>query len=139
MAVQIHLKGSLYVKFSTIRRGQCNSIKRILNWIVKGVLLAGLLVFTVLLAWAFESRSMPALRAWHMASLSAEFTAREAMPERTLQDYLDREERLFPSFPNRMHCCGDHPPCKEYPDKTQQDRYDPSEGRGRYDIAVTDG
>ncbi len=28
---------------------------------------------------------------------------------------------------------------KEYPDKTQQDRYDPSEGRGRYDIAVTYG
>ena len=46
---------------------------------------------------------------------------------------------LRPGFPNRMHCYSDHQPCKEYPDKTQQDRYDPSEGRGRYDIAVTDG
>jgi len=43
------------------RGGHGNSIKRILTWIVKGVLLAGLLVFTVLLDWAFESRSMPAL------------------------------------------------------------------------------
>ncbi len=97
--------------------GHGNSMKRILSWIVKGVLLAGLLVFTVLLAWAFESQSMPALRIWHTASLSSEFTARDATPESTLQDYLDREERLFPSFPDRMHCCGDHQPCKEYPTK----------------------
>ena len=74
-------------------------MKRILGRIVKVVLLAGLLVFTVLLAWAFESRSMPALRAWHTASLSAEFTASEAMPEITLQNYLEREERLFPELP----------------------------------------
>jgi hypothetical protein len=51
------------------------------------------------------------------ASLSSEFTARDATPESTLQDYLDREEQLFPSFPNRMHCCGDNQPCKEYPTK----------------------
>jgi len=114
-------------------------MKRILGRIVKVVLLAGLLVFTVLLAWTFESRSMAALRAWHTASLSAEFTASEATPEITLQNYLDREELFFPNFPNHIHCCGDHPPCNEYLDKTQQDRYDPSEGRGRYDIAVTDG
>ena len=51
------------------------------------------------------------------ASLSSEFIAREATPESTLQDYLDREDRLFTSFPNRMHCCGDHQLCKEYPTK----------------------
>ncbi len=95
-------------------------MKRILGWIVKVVLLAGLLVFTVLLAWAFESRSMPALRSWHTASLSTEFTARNATPESTLQDYLEREERLFPSFSNRRHCCGDHPPCKPRSDKNDQ-------------------
>ncbi len=92
-------------------------MKRILSWIVKGVLLAGLLVFTVLLAWAFESRSMSALRVWHTASLSSEFTARDATPKSTLQDYLDREEQLFSSFPNRMHCCDDHQPCKPRSDK----------------------
>ncbi len=78
-------------------------MKRILSWIVKGVLLAGLLVFTVLLAWAFESRSMPALRTWHTASLSAEFTARDAPPESTLQDYLDREERLFRELQEKVY------------------------------------
>ncbi len=79
--------------------GHGNRMKRILTWIVRGVLLAGLLVFVFLLAWAFESRSMPALRAWHTASLSAEFTASEATPEITLQNYLEREERLFPELP----------------------------------------
>ena len=78
-------------------------MKLILTWIVKGVLLAGLLVFTVLLAWAFESRSMPALRGWHTASLSAEFTAREATPESTLQDYLEREERLFRELKEKVY------------------------------------
>ena len=78
-------------------------MKRILSWIVKGVLLAGLLVFTVLLAWAFDSRSMPALRIWHTASLSSEFNARDATPESTLQDYLDREERLFRELKEKVY------------------------------------
>ena len=80
-----------------------NSLKRILTWIVKGVLLAGLLVFTLLLAGAFKSRGMPALRIWHTASLSSEFTARDATPESTLQDYLDREERLFRELKEKVY------------------------------------
>ncbi len=78
-------------------------MKRILGWIVRAVLLAGLLVFTVLLAWAFESQSMPALRFWHPASLSAEFTARDATPESALQDYLEREERLFRELREKVY------------------------------------
>lgn len=78
-------------------------MKRILGWIVRVVLLVGLLVFTILLAWAFESRSMPALRIWHTASLSAEFTARDGTPESTLQDYLDREEQLFRELEEKVY------------------------------------
>ena len=55
-----------------------------------------ILVFiTVLLVWAFQSRTMPALNIWHTTPLTAEFTSDDATPDRTLQDYLDQEERLF--------------------------------------------
>ncbi len=91
------------LEFPRLDGGHGNNIKRSLSWIVKGVLLAGLLVFTVLLAWAFESRGMQALRVWHTASLSSEFTARDATPESTLQDYLDREERLFRELKEKVY------------------------------------
>jgi alpha-beta hydrolase superfamily lysophospholipase len=38
---------------------------------------------------------MPALQIWHTVSLSSEFTARDATPKSTLQNYLNQEERLF--------------------------------------------
>ena len=78
-------------------------MKRILSGVVKGVLLAGLLVFALLLAGAFKSRSKAALRVWHTASLSSEFTTRDATPESTLQDYLDREERLFRELKEKVY------------------------------------
>jgi alpha-beta hydrolase superfamily lysophospholipase len=78
-------------------------MKRILTWIVAGVLLAGLLVFVFLLAWAFDSRSMSALRIWHTTSLSNEFTASDATPQSTLQDYLDREGRLFRELKEKVY------------------------------------
>jgi len=80
------------LKFPKMTRGHLNSMKRIINWIVRAVLLAGLLAFTVLLVWAFESRHMPALRIWHKASLSGEFTACDGTPQTTLQDYINQEE-----------------------------------------------
>jgi len=78
-------------------------MKRILSWIVKGVLLTGLLIFVLFLAGAFKSRSKAALRIWHTASLSSEFTARDATPQSTLQDYLDREERLFRELKEKVY------------------------------------
>lgn len=95
MKTKSHRKGSRYERFSASTEDRRNSIKRVLAWIVSAVLLTGLLAFTVLLVWAFDSRSMPALRIWHKAALSGEFTARDATPQSTLQDYLDQEDRLF--------------------------------------------
>ena len=46
---------------------------------------------------------MPPLRIWHTAFLSEEFTARDAMPRSTLQDYLDREERLFQELKEKVY------------------------------------
>ena len=78
-------------------------MKRILGWAVKGILLAGLLIFVLLLADAFKSRSKAALRVWHTASLSNEFTAGDATPQSTLEDYLDREERLFRELKEKVY------------------------------------
>jgi hypothetical protein len=78
-------------------------MKRILRWIVKAVLLAVVITFTLLLSWAFESRTMPALCVWHTVFLSEEFTARDATPQSTLQDYLDREDRLFQELKEKIY------------------------------------
>ncbi|MFA9476543.1 MAG: hypothetical protein ACERJ2_18575, partial [Filomicrobium sp.] len=95
MKTKSHTSGSRYARSSVPQGGCRNRIKRVLAWIVSAILLTGLLAFTVLLVWAFESRNMPALHIWHTASLSGEFTASDSTPKSTLQNYLDQEERLF--------------------------------------------
>ena len=72
-----------------------SGVRRIFGWIVRTAAIAGLIAFTVLLVWAFESRKMPALGIWHTVHLESEFTTRDATAQGTLQDYLDQEERLF--------------------------------------------
>jgi alpha-beta hydrolase superfamily lysophospholipase len=66
---------------------------------VKGVVLVALLVFTIVLVWAFDSRRMPELEPWHTAPLSAEFRADDdEQGDLTLGDYLQREAALFEEF-----------------------------------------
>jgi alpha-beta hydrolase superfamily lysophospholipase len=77
-------------------------MKRVFSGIMKAIALAALLVFTALLAWAFDSRSMPALQIWH-TPLDSEFTAQDATPHSTLQDYLDRETRLFDELRDKVY------------------------------------
>jgi alpha-beta hydrolase superfamily lysophospholipase len=77
-------------------------MKRVFSRIVKTIVLAALLAFTALLAWAFESRSLPALQIWHTA-LDSEFTAPDATPQSTLQDYLDQEARLFDELREKVY------------------------------------
>lgn len=77
-------------------------MKRVFGGIVKTLMLAALLVLTALLAWAFESRNMPALQVWHSA-LDSEFMAQDATPNSTLQDYLDLETRLFDELQDKVY------------------------------------
>ncbi len=69
--------------------------KRLIAGLIKAALVAAFLALALLVVWAFESRSMPALQIWHTVDLENEFTARHATPQSTLQDYLEQEERLF--------------------------------------------
>jgi len=78
-------------------------MKRMFSGVAKAIALAALLAFTLLLAWAFESRSMPALHRWHTVVLDSEFTARDATPQSTLRDYLDQEARLFDELREKVY------------------------------------
>ena len=76
-----------------------------LHWIrsaVKLLLLVGLLIFTLLLAWAFQSRSMPALQIWHTTSLQNEFTRADVTAGYSLEDYLEQENRLFEELQEKI-------------------------------------
>lgn len=77
-----------------------------LNWIrsvVKLLLLIALLIFTVLLVWAFQSRTMPALKIWHTTSLHNEFTHADVTVDYDLGDYLEQEQRLFEELDKKIH------------------------------------
>ena len=61
----------------------------------KLILLVASLLFSLLLAWALQSRSMPALQIWHTTSLKSEFHSADATVGYGLADYLEQEDRLF--------------------------------------------
>ena len=82
-------------QFSATPNEHRGGIRRVFGWLMRTVGIAGLIAVTVLLLWALESRKMPALSIWHTEPLASEFTASDATPQSTLQDYLEREERLF--------------------------------------------
>ncbi|MDE0930458.1 MAG: alpha/beta fold hydrolase [Halioglobus sp.] len=68
---------------------------RYVGQVVKLILLVALLFFVLLLVWAFESRSMPALKIWHTTTLQSEFHSADVTVGYGLADYLDQEDRLF--------------------------------------------
>jgi len=103
MKTKSHKNGSRHQRYSSLKKGYWNRFKHVLVWISSAVLFAALLAFTVLLVWAFASRSMPALEIWHTVSLSGEFTAGDATPESTLQDYLEQEKRLFSELKEKVY------------------------------------
>ena len=103
MKTNPHRDGSRTAKGSATTGRHQNRIKRVLSWIVKSVLQLGLIALTLLLAWAFESRSMPAVEIWHTALLSNEFKAGDAKPQTTLQDYLNQEARLFRELKEKVY------------------------------------
>ncbi len=77
--------------------------KRIQTFILKAVLLLLLLIFTVLLVRAFDSRRKPDLEIWHTTSLDSEFRARDHDKEYTFRDYREMEDRLFEEMEREVY------------------------------------
>ena len=82
-------------RFSTPAKGQRRGIGRLFVWILGLLENAAIVGVTLLLVWAFESRTMPALNIWHTTRLAGEFTSGDSTSRSTLQDYLEQEDRLF--------------------------------------------
>lgn len=68
---------------------------RLLSWTLRLVYTAVLIVLTLYLGLAFQSRSKPALALWHTVSLASEFRAQHGGPKTSFADYLEREARVF--------------------------------------------
>ena len=68
-------------------------------------LLLGLvfIVSALLLAWAFESRNIPALQSWHSTQLKSEFRADDLNESYHLADYLTQEQRLFDELDREIY------------------------------------
>ena len=103
MKTNPHRDGSRTAQDSATTGLHRKRVRRVLAWIVKSVLLLGLIAYTLILAWGFESRSMPAIEIWHTPLLTNEFTASDAKPKSTLKDYLDQEARLFQELKNKVY------------------------------------
>ena len=78
-------------------------MKRITRWLIKTLLLGALLVATLLLGWAFQSRSLPSLQSWHTETLASEFQAADADSQTTLADYLAREDNVFAELQKQVY------------------------------------
>ena len=78
-------------------------MKHLFSGLVKAILIFALIAFSLLLAWGFQSRGLGALEPWHTVVLNNEFTAGDARPETTLQDYLDQEQRLFAELEEKVY------------------------------------
>ena len=83
------------------------TLARLASRAIRVLLLVAALLFTVLLAWAFESRGMPDFHVWHTRTLSAEFSAGDATSPGGLSGYLEREDRLFAELHEQVYTRGE--------------------------------
>ena len=90
-------------RFSAPAKGQRSRIGRLFFWILGIFENAAIVAITLLLVWAFESRTMPALDIWHTTRLAGEFTSGDATPQSTLQDYLEQEDLLFEELRHKIY------------------------------------
>jgi alpha-beta hydrolase superfamily lysophospholipase len=78
-----------------------------LTMVFKSVLKTSLyllsVLFLLLLAWAFQSRSMPALQLWHTISFENEFVASDVGSGYVLADYLAQEQLLFDELQAKIY------------------------------------
>jgi len=60
-------------------------------------------VATLAVVYILHLRSLPDLKPWHLAALESEFTAADAASVKTLDDYIEREERVFAEVKSEVY------------------------------------
>lgn len=64
-------------------------------FILRSLFIVGVIVASIVLVRAFDSRKLPDLQPWHRISLDSEFTESKNDQIKSLSDYLELEERVF--------------------------------------------
>ncbi|RKZ68371.1 MAG: alpha/beta hydrolase [Gammaproteobacteria bacterium] len=65
------------------------------TFIFRSLFIVGVIVASIVLVRAFDSRRLPELQPWHKISLDSEFTESKSDQIESLGDYLELEERVF--------------------------------------------
>jgi len=65
------------------------------TFILRSLFIVGVIVASIVLVRAFDSRRLPELQPWHSISLDSEFTESSSDQIESLSDYLELEERVF--------------------------------------------
>jgi len=65
------------------------------TFILRSFFVCGIILVSILLVRAFDSRNLPNLHPWHSISLNNEFTESKSDQIESLNDYLEVEERVF--------------------------------------------
>ena len=65
------------------------------TFIFRSLFIIGIIVASIVLVRAFDSRRLPELQPWHKISLESEFTESSSDQIESLGDYLELEERVF--------------------------------------------
>ncbi len=65
------------------------------TFILRSLFVVGVIVASILLVRAFDSRNLPNLQPWHSTSLNSEFTESRSDQITSLSDYPELEERVF--------------------------------------------
>ncbi len=65
------------------------------TFILRSLFTIAVIVASIVLVRAFDSRSLPDLQPWHRISLDSEFTESKSDQIKSLDDYLELEERVF--------------------------------------------
>lgn len=64
-------------------------------FILRSLFIGGVILASILLVRAFDSRNLPDLQPWHSIVLNSEFTESKSDQIDSLSDYLELEERVF--------------------------------------------
>jgi len=73
------------------------------TFIFKSLFIVGVIVASIVLVRAFDSRRLPDLQPWHRISLNSEFTESKSDQIESLSDYLELEERVFQEMDKSLY------------------------------------
>lgn len=73
------------------------------TFIFRSLFIVGVIVASIVLVRAFDSRRLPELQPWHRISLNSEFTESKSDQIKSLNDYLELEERVFQEMDKSLY------------------------------------